>query len=95
MKISREAVAHVAQLARLHFEDMELDRFTQQLNEILSFVEKLNELNTAEVPPTTHFMAIENVFREDVVSESFSAENVLANAPQPSKGSFQVPRIIE
>jgi len=95
MKISRKDVAHVAQLARLHFEDEDLDRFTHQLNDILAYVEQLNELDTSEVAPTTHAMALLNVFREDTARESLPVNRALSNAPQPSKGCFQVPRIIE
>jgi aspartyl-tRNA(Asn)/glutamyl-tRNA(Gln) amidotransferase subunit C len=95
MKISKEDVAHVAQLARLHFEDEELERFTNQLNDILTYMEQLNQLDITDVAPTTHAMDLFNVFREDKVSESLPVERALANAPHPSKGCFQVPRIIE
>jgi aspartyl-tRNA(Asn)/glutamyl-tRNA(Gln) amidotransferase subunit C len=95
MKITREDVEHVARLARLRFEEEELDRFTLQMNDILTYVEQLNELDTAHVEPTTHAMELFNVFREDEVKESIPEEAALANAPQRAGGSFRVPRVIE
>jgi aspartyl-tRNA(Asn)/glutamyl-tRNA(Gln) amidotransferase subunit C len=95
MKIRREDVEHVAELARLHFEPEEVERFIYQLNDILTYMDRLSELDTSQVPPTTHAMDLSNVFREDLVEESLEAERTLANAPRASRGSFQVPRIIE
>jgi len=95
MKISRADVEHVALLARLHFDEAELERFTLQLNAILSHMEKLNELDTSDVESTTHAMELFNVFREDEVKESIGEESALANAPHRVGGSFQVPRVIE
>ena len=95
MKVTKNDVEHVADLARLRFNEEDLGRFTEQMNEILTYMEKLNELDTSDVPPTTHAMALSNVFREDLILESLDEESALANAPQAAKGSFQVPRIIE
>jgi aspartyl-tRNA(Asn)/glutamyl-tRNA(Gln) amidotransferase subunit C len=95
MTISKKDVEHVAQLARLHFERDELERFVHQLNDILTFMEQLNELDTSQVSPTTHAMDLSNVFREDRVGASLEPERALANAPRAWQGSFQVPRIIE
>jgi aspartyl-tRNA(Asn)/glutamyl-tRNA(Gln) amidotransferase subunit C len=95
MKITKADVEHVAHLARLSFDEAELEQFTHQLNDILVYMEQLNELDTSAVEPITHAMDLANVFREDRVCESLHVEQALANAPQSARGSFQVPRIIE
>ncbi|HDD43347.1 MAG TPA: Asp-tRNA(Asn)/Glu-tRNA(Gln) amidotransferase subunit GatC, partial [Candidatus Desulfofervidus auxilii] len=77
MKISKAEVEHVARLARLKFNEKELAMFTEQLNQILFYMEKLNELNTKNVEPTYHALALNNVFREDEVKSSLSTEKVL------------------
>jgi len=95
MKISRKEVEHVAELARLRFDEAELERFTHQLNAILSYIGKLNELDTSRVEPTYHVLDLGNVLREDEVRPSLSREIALANAPERADGFFKVPRIIE
>jgi aspartyl-tRNA(Asn)/glutamyl-tRNA(Gln) amidotransferase subunit C len=95
MKISKKDVEHVAHLARLRFEEEELGRFTSQMNDILGYMDQLNELDTSHVEPTTHAMELCNVFREDRVRQSLDVERALANAPHGVGGSFQVPRVIE
>lgn len=94
MKISREEVEHVAHLARLHLNDMELQKMTAQLDTILSYVQKLEELDTENLPPTTHVFSVSNAFREDEVRESLSQQDALATSPQHSEEMFHVPRII-
>lgn len=95
MKISREQVEHVAHLARLEFSEGEKDKFTSQLNDILLYMDKLNEIDTTGVASETHAISLNNAFREDVVKPSLGEERALANAPD-SKGSFfRVPKVIE
>lgn len=94
-KISRDEVAYVAHLARLSFSDEELLRFTAQLNDILLYMDQLNEVDTTGVEPLTHAMAQNNAFREDEVRGSLPVEESLANAPEAKAGFFQVPRVIE
>ena len=94
MKITRKEIEHVANLARLTLADTELDTMTGQLGNILSYVEKLAELDTSDVKPTTHVFSVSNAFREDIVLESLSQNESLTNAPQQDGESFQVPRII-
>jgi aspartyl-tRNA(Asn)/glutamyl-tRNA(Gln) amidotransferase subunit C len=94
MKISPEEVKHVADLARLEMTPEEVESMTRQLDGILSYVAKLNELDTAGVQPTTHAISIVNVFREDQVKPSLDREDVLANAPQQDGESFVVPKVI-
>lgn len=95
MKITREEVEHVALLARLKFSEKEKERFTFQLNSILEYMEKLGELDTAQVEPTFHAVHQTNVFREDVVKPSLPQDLTLSNAPDGNRGLFQVPKIIE
>ncbi len=95
MSISREEVLHVAHLARLEFDEEEVERFTEQLGEILSYVAKLEELDTKEVEPTYHALKLSNVFREDQVKESLPVEKALQNAPERENGFFVVPKVIK
>ncbi|MEJ2521204.1 MAG: Asp-tRNA(Asn)/Glu-tRNA(Gln) amidotransferase subunit GatC [Desulfuromonadales bacterium] len=94
MAIRREEVEHVAHLARLHLDGEELDQMTEQLDTILSYVAKLDELDTTGIEPTTHAFSITNAFREDRVEESLDQEAALANGPDHTKDSFVVSRII-
>ncbi|HEX9758631.1 MAG TPA: Asp-tRNA(Asn)/Glu-tRNA(Gln) amidotransferase subunit GatC [Nitrospiria bacterium] len=95
MKIQKKEVEHVAKLARLVFSEKEKELFGQQLSSILTYIEKLNELDTSNVEPTTHVVPLHNVFREDEVRPSLSAESALSNAPEKTDGFYRVPKIIE
>ncbi len=95
MSITKEEVLHVAHLARLEFDEEEVERFTEQLGEILSYVAKLNELETQEIEPTYHALKLSNVFREDEVKESLPPEKVLQNAPEREDHFFVVPKVIK
>jgi aspartyl-tRNA(Asn)/glutamyl-tRNA(Gln) amidotransferase subunit C len=87
---------HVARLARLHLSDEELRYFQTQVAQILSFVEKLNEVQGLEnVEPTSHPFSLSNVFREDQVAPSLAIEAFLKQSPQSRGRFFQVPKIIE
>ncbi|TKB26280.1 Asp-tRNA(Asn)/Glu-tRNA(Gln) amidotransferase subunit GatC [Desulfopila sp. IMCC35006] len=94
MKINRNEVEHVAHLARLTLSDAELEKMTGQLDEILSYVAKLDELDTSQVTPTSHVFSVSNAFREDVEKESLSQVEALKNGPQHDDQMFQVPKII-
>lgn len=94
MKITREEVKHVAHLANLNLSEEELVKMTGQLDNILSYVDKLDELDTTGVKPTTHAFSVSNAFREDVVVESLSQSEAVANGPQQNGESFIVPKII-
>lgn len=93
--LSREQVEQVAFLARLELTDEEKDRLTGHLNQILENFEKLQELDTSAVEPTSHVIPVENVFREDKSRPSLTVDEVLANAPEEQDGCFAVPRIVE
>ena len=94
MKITKKEVAHIAELARLSFSGKEMELFTEQLNQILVYMEKLNEIDTSEIKPTYHALDLINVFREDQIEPSLSTQKVLFNAPQSDKDMVTVPRII-
>jgi aspartyl-tRNA(Asn)/glutamyl-tRNA(Gln) amidotransferase subunit C len=93
-KISREEVRHVAKLARLELDEGDELRMTEQMNNILAYMDKLNELDTGNIPPTTHAIQVNNVFRPDATSRSLEREDVLANAPQSDGVSFLVPKVL-
>lgn len=93
-KISKNEVEHITHLARLTLDERELEKVTVQLDTILSYVEKLDELETSDVKPTTHVFSVCNAFRDDVVLESLPREKALANAPRQDGESFHVPKII-
>jgi len=95
MKITKTEVEYVAHLARLEFAEGEKAKFTSQLNDILLYMEKLNQVETAGVAPMTHAIAQTNAFREDIVRESLTHELALANAPDPRGEFFRVPKVIE
>ena len=94
MKITREEVENVARLARLELAGEEVERMTRQLDTILSYVAKLDELDTTNVAVTTHTQSVTNAFREDEVRESLPREKALANAPKQNGEAFVVPKII-
>lgn len=94
MKITKKEVAHIAELARLSFSGKEMELFTEQLNQILVYMEKLNEIDTSEIKPTYHALDLINVFRDDQIEPSLSTQKVLFNAPQSDKDMVAVPRII-
>lgn len=95
MSITNKDVQHVAKLARLNLSAEEEQMFTGQLNAILQYAEKLNELDTDDVEPTTHVLPVHNVMREDVERESLPIEKVMLNAPEEEDGQFKVPAVLE
>ena len=94
MALTREEDSHVAHLARLSLRPEEIDLFTRQLNDILEYVAKLQELDTAGVLPLAHVIPVSNAFREDRVEVGLDREFTLENAPAREEGSFVVPRVI-
>lgn len=95
MKITINEVEHVAKLARLEFSEDEKELFRGQMDAILSYIDKLAELDTSGVEPTSHVLPITNVMREDVPVASLSPDDALANAPERSGSFYRVPKIIE
>ena len=94
MKITKQEVEHVAQLARLELDDAAIARFSEQIGDILAYVDKLKQVDTEGVAPTSHAIALTNAFREDVVVPHLDRETSLANAPEKEDGTFVVPRVI-
>lgn len=95
MKISPDDVKYIAHLARLELKEEELEEFSHQLGRIITYVEKINELKTDDIPPTSHVLTLQNVMREDKIESSFKQVDVLANAPSVDGDYFKVPRVIE
>jgi len=95
MKITREEVKNAALLARLELSPAEEEALTRQLDKILQYMEKLNQLDTTNVEPLAHAVDIVNAFREDREVNQPSADSLLANAPAREKDFFKVPKIIE
>jgi aspartyl-tRNA(Asn)/glutamyl-tRNA(Gln) amidotransferase subunit C len=95
MKITREQVLHVANLARLDVVPEEVDALAAKLSGILEYVEKLGELDLEGVEPTAHVHDIFNAFRDDVPRQGLSNEEALSNAPRAEGGCFRVPKVIE
>ena len=94
MRISEEEVRKVAQLARLHLDPEEVEEYRGQLDAILAYIAKLNELDTSAVEPTTHVLAISQPLREDVSAETLPQKEAVRNAPESDGESFIVPRVI-
>ena len=92
--ISRDEVAHLANLARLAVTDDELDTFAGQLDQILDAVAKVSEVAEEQTPPTSHAVLLTNVFREDAVRPGLSQDEALAGAPAAEDGRFRVPRML-
>lgn len=94
MKITKEDVEHIAKLAKLHFEPEGIEKMQNEMNKILEYIEKLNELDTSKVEPLSHVIDLKNVFREDVVNQVYSTEELLKNAPSKTEKFFRVPKVI-
>ncbi len=94
-RISEEEVRHVAHLARLAVTEEEVHQFKKSLDEIITYAELLNEVDTENVEPTSHVLDMKNVMREDIPSKGLPQEEVLKNAPEHEKGQIKVPSIIE
>jgi aspartyl-tRNA(Asn)/glutamyl-tRNA(Gln) amidotransferase subunit C len=95
VKLSTSDVEYVAKLARLEVTEAEKEKFTAQLNDILHYIDQLNELDTKGVAPMTHAIAVTNAFREDKTRESLGTERALANAPDARGEFFRVPKVID
>jgi aspartyl-tRNA(Asn)/glutamyl-tRNA(Gln) amidotransferase subunit C len=91
--IAEDDVRYVAKLARLRLDDDEIPRLTGELAKILSHIDKMSELDTADVPPTAHVLDVANVTRPDRATPSLPREEALRNAPAVSDECFRVPRM--
>ena len=95
MAVTIETVEHIARLARLSFADSEKQAFTDQFNKILTYIEKLNELDTSNVEPLTEITGTSNVMREDEPQPCLSVEEALRNAPSRLENFIKVPKVVE
>lgn len=95
MSLTRSDVEKIAHLARLELTEAEFSRFQGQLSAILDYAEKLNELDLEGVPPTSHAVSQQNVFREDIVEPSLPLEAVLYNAAQQANNQFAVQAVLD
>ncbi|SEA77023.1 aspartyl/glutamyl-tRNA(Asn/Gln) amidotransferase subunit C [Desulfuromusa kysingii] len=95
MKISQNDVEHVARLARLSLEPDELQTMTRQMDVMLGYVEKLNELDTTGIEPMAHAVPMSNAFRKDESQPVIGIERALQNAPASGENCFKVPKVIE
>jgi len=94
--ISREKIEHLARLALIDLSEEEKEIFSKQLNNILDYFQKLNELDTSNIKPTRHVIdGLKNVFREDIPRKSLTQEEALKNAREKQDGFFKAPRIIK
>jgi aspartyl-tRNA(Asn)/glutamyl-tRNA(Gln) amidotransferase subunit C len=94
-KIDEAQVRHISHLARLRPTDEEVQLFSEQLSAILTYMDHLGEVDTADVPPTTHALPLSNVFRHDEPHEALPPDAALANAPQRHGNFFAVPKVLE
>jgi aspartyl-tRNA(Asn)/glutamyl-tRNA(Gln) amidotransferase subunit C len=94
-KIDEAQVRHIGHLSRLNPTDDEVRLFSEQLSAILEYIEQLNEVDTADVPPTAHALPINNVFRADEPHRSLNPDQALANAPQREGSFFAVPKVLD
>lgn len=95
MRISKKEIEHIAMLARLSLSEKEKELYGAQLSKILDYMEKLNELDTKDIEPTSHIITLNNVMRDDVLEDSIPREEALKNAPSRSEKFYRVPRIID
>ncbi len=93
--ISDETMEYVGILAKLELSPEEKKQAGKDMEEMLDYIDKLNELDTSGVEPMSHVFPVDNVFREDVVTNGDDRENMLKNAPEVREGSYQVPKTVE
>lgn len=92
--IDDETIEYVGILAKLELSGEERERAKKDMGRMLDYIDKLSELDTEGVEPMTHVFPVQNVFREDIVTNSDTREQLLANAPEQKDGMFMVPRIV-
>ncbi len=94
-KVTKDDVKKIAHAVRIALSDEEAEMYANELGTTIANTEKLNELNTDDVTPTTHGIILENVMREDEPKQSITQEEALKNAPDQQDGHFKVPSIME
>lgn len=94
MKITRDDIIHAADLAHLEMDEESVQKFAVQIDDILKYIETLNNLNTEGVPPTSHAIVLTNAFRDDEIEQNIERDALLENAPEKENGSFVVPKVV-
>ena len=94
-RIDPDQVRHIGKLARLQLSEAEVEQFSEQLSEILAYVEKLEQLDIAGVAPSAHALGVTNVFRPDEPGEPLAPSDALANAPGRDRNFFTVPKVLD
>ena len=95
MRLTKQDIESVAYLSRLRFSEEEKDKLTGHINRLLENFEKLQEVDTEDVEPTSHVIPVANVFRKDESRPSLPVEDVVSNGPQVAENCFVVPRVVE
>jgi aspartyl-tRNA(Asn)/glutamyl-tRNA(Gln) amidotransferase subunit C len=95
MAITKDTVKYVAHLARIDLKPKELEKLSQQLQEILGFIDKLKKVDIKDIVPTSHILSLNNVLRDDKAAESLSSDKALEDAPERQGNFFGVPKVIE
>lgn len=95
MSVSKEEVLHIANLSKLYIEDEKIEKYTNELSNMVDLANSLEKVNVEGVNPTNHILDIKNVFRKDEVSPSSTREEILKNAPQSQGGCVSVPKVVE
>lgn len=95
MDVTKKDVEYIAELAKLKLNEEELVSYTKDMNEILNYIDKLNELDTSDVEPLSHPIEAANVMREDKPADSIDREKALKNAPKADEQFFKVPKVIK
>ena len=93
--ISDETIEYVGILAKLELSDEEKEKAKEDMGKMLDYIDKLNELDTSNVEPMSHVFPVNNVFREDVVTNGDDRENILKNTPEEKDGAFVVPKTFD
>ncbi len=94
MKITKDEVLYVADLARLDLDEASIEKFVGQIGNILQYVDQLNEVDTEGIRPTSHAISFTNAFREDEQRQPLDRERALSNAPEKEDGNFVVPKVV-
>ena len=94
MSLTKEEVLKIAKLSKLSFEEVEIEKFQVELNDILKYIDMLNEVDTSEVQPLVHINDVVNNFREKEEKSSIEMEKVLLNAPESAENAIVVPKVV-
>ena len=94
MKITKDEVKTVSNLARIKLDDAATEKMQNELGAVIEFMEILNSLDTTDIEPMSHIFSLNNVMRQDVAHESLDRTEILANAPEHTKENFVVPKTV-